>query len=149
MKKLLVEKKTQKELVTQKRIDTLYSRASQHIDQARQSIQRSIDTNMIKAYWMIGHEIVQEEQHGDERAEYGHAILKGLSMRLQKKYKKGFSVDLLEKARKFYITSQVNIRKTKSATLSRKSKPLRLTANLSWSHMRYIVPAKDFDYAIK
>jgi len=46
-------------------------------------------------------EIVEEEQYGKERAEYGKAILKGLSIKLQKRYNNGFSVDLLEKARKY------------------------------------------------
>lgn len=56
---------------------------------------------MVKAYWFTGREIVEEEQHGQARAEYGKAILKNLSVKLQGKYKSGFSVDTLEKARKF------------------------------------------------
>lgn len=85
------------------RIDSLYDRIAIHIDTARQQIQRSIDINMIKAYWLIGQEIVEEEQFGNKRSEYGKAVLKSLSTKLQQKYKRGFSVDILEKARKFYL----------------------------------------------
>ena len=114
------------------RIDSLYHRVSGHIETARERIQRTIDVDMIKAYWLIGQEIIEEEQFGKERSEYGKAVLKGLSTRLQKKYKKGFSVDTLEKARRFYIIFQLDNRI--SATASRKSEALPLIPNLSWSH---------------
>jgi hypothetical protein len=64
------------------RMDSLCHRVSKHINQARQYIKRSIDTEMVKAYWLIGQEIVQEEQFGKERSEYGKAVLKNLSERL-------------------------------------------------------------------
>ena len=50
-------------------------------------IQRSIDNEMVKAYWFIGREIVEEEQFGQERATYGQAVLKGLSAKLNERYK--------------------------------------------------------------
>ena len=93
-------------VVDTNRIDSLCHRVSGHIDQARQRVQRTIDTEMVKAYWLIGQEIVQEEQYGKERSEYGKAVLKNLSERLQKQYKKGFGVDTLEQARKFYTIYQ-------------------------------------------
>ena len=43
-------------------IDILYQKASAYIDQARQTIYRTIDTEMVKAYWCIGRDIVEEEQ---------------------------------------------------------------------------------------
>ena len=49
----------------------------------------------VKAYWSIGQDIVLHEQKGDSRAEYGKFILKDLSCKLQAKYKRGFSVDIL------------------------------------------------------
>ena len=48
--------------------------------------------------------IVEEEQNGKERAEYGKQILKGLSEQLTKEFGKGFSVDNLQNMRKFYVT---------------------------------------------
>lgn len=130
------------ELLDSKRIDSLYTRVSGHIDQARQHIQHTINIDMIKAYWLIGREIVEEEQYGEERAEYGKAILKGLSIRLRDKYKKGFSVDLLELIRKFYIIYHIDTEGQKSETVSRKSEPLPLIPNLSWSHYMELIKVK-------
>jgi predicted nuclease of restriction endonuclease-like (RecB) superfamily len=114
------------------RINSLYQRVAGHVDSARQHIHRSIDVNMLKAYWLIGKEIIEEEQYGEERSEYGKAVLKGLSIKMVQKYKKGFSVDTLEKARKFYLVFQLD--KEISATVSRKLESLPLIPNLSWSH---------------
>ncbi len=122
------------------RIDSLHHRVSGHIDQARQRVQRTIDTEMVKAYWLIGQEIVQEEQYGKERSEYGKAVLKNLSERLQKQYKKGFGVDTLEQARKFYVTYQ-GVKK--SDALRRKSGLIpSLSPNLSWTHYRALIRVK-------
>lgn len=122
------------------RIDSLCHRVSGHIDQARKHVQRTIDTEMVKAYWLIGREIVQEEQYGKERSEYGKAVLKKLSQRLQKQYKRGFSVDTLEQARKFYLTYQ---EVKKSDAVRRKSVLIpNLSPNLSWTHYRALIRVK-------
>jgi len=133
-KKNSITKYDHETLLDHTRIDSLYNRVSSHIDNARQNIQHTIDLEMVKAYWLTGREIVEEEQHGKARAEYGRAILKKLSAKLQGKYKSGFSVDTLEKARKFYLIYQYDIDDQKSATVSRKSNLPPLTPNLSWSH---------------
>lgn len=52
-----------------KNLDTLYRKASHYIDQARQNIQRTVDTEIVKAYWSVGCDIVKEEQKGKKRAE--------------------------------------------------------------------------------
>jgi len=114
--------------------DSLYNKVSNHINTARQSVHRSINTAMVKAYWLIGKEIVEEEQNGKERAEYGKEILKVLSAKLQKQYNKGFSVDTLELARKFFLIYQDDNNLQKSETLSRKSNTPDFSPNLSWSH---------------
>lgn len=59
---------------------------------------------MVYTYFEIGRMIVEEEQNGNERAEYGKQILKGLSEQLTKEFGKGFSVDNLQNMRKFYLT---------------------------------------------
>ena len=61
---------------------------------------------MIIAYWLIGREIVQAIQGGEERAEYGKQIIKNLSGRLNRKYGKGFSISNLQYFRQFYIVYQ-------------------------------------------
>lgn len=65
-------------------VDILYQKASAYIDQARQTIHRTIDTEMVKAYWYIGRDIIEEEQQGKKRAEYGSFLLKELSGKLTK-----------------------------------------------------------------
>jgi len=58
---------------------------------------------MVIAYWLIGREIVQAIQGGDERAEYGKQIIKDLSVSLNRKYGKGFSTSNLWYFRQFYV----------------------------------------------
>lgn len=118
-------------------IENLYSKVVQHVDYARGVIKRTIDLEMVRAYWLIGRDIIEEEQNGQERAAYGKLILKNLSQRLCKKYGRGFSVDTLEKARRFYTiyASQVE----KSATLSRNSELPVFPPKLSWSHYELLM----------
>lgn len=65
------------------RFDTLFKKVVNHITQAKQNIQRTVDTEMVKAYWLIGKDIIEEEQFGKERAGYGKNVLKSLSDALQ------------------------------------------------------------------
>jgi predicted nuclease of restriction endonuclease-like (RecB) superfamily len=96
-------------------IDNLYNKIAGLLQMARQSIVRTIDHTMVYTYFEIGRMIVENEQQGKERAEYGKQIIKGLSQRLRKKFGKGFSVDNLENMRRFYRIYSI------SETLSRKS----------------------------
>ena len=57
----------------------LFDRVVSILEQARANVVRSVNNNMVIAYWLIGREIVQEIQGGDERAEYGKQIIKELS----------------------------------------------------------------------
>jgi predicted nuclease of restriction endonuclease-like (RecB) superfamily len=82
----------------------LYQKASAYIDQARKTIHQTIDTEMVKAYWRIGRDIVEEEQLGKKRAEYGIFLLRGLSEMLTKNYGRGFSGSTLRDIRLFYQT---------------------------------------------
>lgn len=121
-----------------KRMNNLYLRVSSYIDYARNHIQKTIDVEMVKAYWRIGKEIVEEEQHGQERAEYGKAILEKLSINLQVKYGRGFGVDTLEQARRFYLTYPLDAI-LKSDALRRKSNEPEFNPNLSWTHYRLLM----------
>ena len=82
---------------------------------------------MVYTYYGVGQYIVEYEQEGKQRAEYGKGVLKRLSERLTDKYGKGWSVDTLEKTRRLYIqysnsaTLSRNSQNDKSATLSRNS----------------------------
>src|SRR5579862_115434 len=74
------------------------------LDAARRASARVVDSLMTATYWEIGRRIVDHEQAGKERAAYGEEILTRLSADLKKRFGRGFSVDNLERARKFYLT---------------------------------------------
>lgn len=80
----------------------LFERVVSILEQARANVVRAVDSYMVIAYWLIGREIVQELQAGDERAAYGKKVLAKLSERLLKRYGKGFSVTNLRYFRLFY-----------------------------------------------
>ena len=71
---------------------------------ARGNVVRTINQTMVTTYFEIGRMIVEEEQGGKERAEYGKQLLKELSKVLTKEFGRGFSVENLTKMRYFYLT---------------------------------------------
>lgn len=81
----------------------LFDRVVSILEQVRQNVVRAVNTNMVRAYWLIGREIVQELQGGKGRAEYGEQVLDNLSARLTERYGKGFSVENLQLFRRFYL----------------------------------------------
>lgn len=110
-----------------------YSQIAQLLRDARRSIVRQVNQTMVLTYFEIGKRIVEEEQNGNERAEYGKKILKGLSEKLNQEFGKGFSITNLRQMRAFYIT--YSIQQTVSAD-SKKIKQQIPSAEfkLSWSH---------------
>ena len=80
----------------------LMARVSGILDQARANVVRAVNSNMVIAYWLIGREIVQALQGGEERAEYGSELLRELSAALTKRYGRGFSATNLRYFRLFY-----------------------------------------------
>jgi predicted nuclease of restriction endonuclease-like (RecB) superfamily len=104
---------------------------------------------MVYTYFEIGRTIVEEEQKGKERAEYGKQILKGLSEKLTAEFGKGFSVDNLENMRRLYLSysiSETPSRKStteNSETLSRNFKTPDF--QLSWSHYLFLMKVDNPD----
>lgn len=72
--------------------------------QARQKAYAAVNSAMVEAYWKIGERIVNQEQQGKEKAAYGEAILKELSIALTEEFGKGFSYANLRNFRQFYLT---------------------------------------------
>lgn len=93
--------KTTEETLTPKP-DALFGRVVTILEQAQGNVVRAVNTNMVLAYWFIGHEIVEELQSGEERAEYGKKVVEDLSARLTERYGKGFSEENLQLFRRFY-----------------------------------------------
>jgi predicted nuclease of restriction endonuclease-like (RecB) superfamily len=145
----------------------LYGRVCEILEAARTGIARTVNTTQVVANWLVGREIVEEEQSGERRAGYGAKLLARLSLRLTRDYGRGYSVDNLEAFRQFYLEyphliSETVRRKLQlpaiSETVSRKSaasaaakapRPGRLHPDLSWSHYRSLLrvsrqSARDF-----
>lgn len=122
---------------------------------ARKNVVRTINQTMVLTYFEIGRMIVEEEQGGKERAEYGKQLLKELSKVLTKEFGRGFSTDNLENMRRLYLTysiSETPSRKSESENSStvltisekgqtvsdefqnEKQQTLSVKFNLSWSH---------------
>lgn len=101
-----------------------YGRIRNIIENARGNMARTINTEMVAAYWQIGREIVEEEQRGISRANYGEAILKKLSEKLTTEFGKGFDESNLRNIRHFYLAYP---------------KCDALRHELSWTHYRILM----------
>lgn len=99
--------------------DTLANEIKIIVAQARQHVKQAVNSAMVESYWQIGRLIVEHEQQGNARAEYGKAQLKQLSEQLNQEFGKGFDVTNLRNMRRFY--SAFTIRET-------------VSLELSWSH---------------
>jgi predicted nuclease of restriction endonuclease-like (RecB) superfamily len=117
-------------------LNQLYKKVIAHIDHARELVHRVVDVEMVRAYYHIGREIIQEEQKGSERAEYGSFLLQALSQRLTQQYGRGFSITTLKDIRKFYLVY---------SDLDEKRHALRdvfavnFNPKLSWIHYRTLM----------
>ncbi len=97
------------------------------LQRARSKSLQAVNSAMVEAYWQIGKRIVEQEQEGSERAKYGEAILKELSINLTHDFGKGFSEPNLRNFRQFFLTyPDFQICYT-------------LCSVLSWSHNRLIM----------
>ena len=98
--------------------EIVYKNIKALILNARKKVYIQVNNEMLNLYWNIG-KIIMNIQKGQKRASYGKSILQELSNKLTKEFGYGFSVDNLERMRKFYMTIKI------SATMMRK---------LTWSH---------------
>ena len=100
------------------------------IAHARSAAIRSVDFNRVQMYWNIGRRIVEEEQHGKERADYGTYLIKNLAKELEPEYGRGFGVRQLERARQFYRVYPI------ASTVR---------SQLNWSQYRMLIQIEDPD----
>ncbi len=82
---------------------SIFGDVSSIIDEARQTAARSVNAVMTAAYWMIGQHIVEFEQSGEERAEYGAALIKRLAEDLTQRFGRGFGAVNLSQMKRFYL----------------------------------------------
>jgi predicted nuclease of restriction endonuclease-like (RecB) superfamily len=136
------------------------------LQNARLQVLRTVNTTMTLTYFEIGRMIVEEEQNGKDRADYGKQILKGLSEQLTNEFGKGFSVDNLENMRRFFLTYSISesltrilqIQKEQSLTAEFKFKKTQSSATefnkidyqtlssffkLTWTHYVFLMRIDD------
>ncbi|MCI9845006.1 YhcG family protein [Flavobacterium pectinovorum] len=86
----------------------IFQQVAELLQNARQQVLRTVNSTMTITYFEIGRIIVEEEQNGKDRAEYGKQLLKGLSQQLTDEFGKGFSVDNLQNMRKLYLVYSIS-----------------------------------------
>ena len=86
------------------RYESIFGDVSRIIDAARRSAARSVNAIMTAAYWLIGQHIVEFEQEGEERAEYGDAHIERLAADLTQRFGRGFSRQNIWQMRLFYYS---------------------------------------------
>lgn len=84
--------------------EQLFSQIKSVLDEARRQVARTVNTTIVNAYWQVGKYIVEYEQQGKGRAEFGKDIINRLSKRLIQEYGGGFSAANLRYMRQFYMT---------------------------------------------
>lgn len=141
----------------------IIEKISQLLELARNRVVVTVNQTMVLTYFEIGRTIVEEEQNGKNRAEYGKKLLKDLSIHLTEKFGRGFSEDNLLNMRNFYISysgysiSETPSRKSidgNSETPSRNldkevktqiSQTESVNFTLSWSHYIKLMRIKDIN----
>ena len=119
--------KSKIDLIDSKEVDVLYNDIKNLVEESRNRVYKTVNTEMIKLYWNIGKTII-EKQSGNKKAKYNDYITKELSIRLTTVFGKGFSKRNLERMRKFYLCYPI------ATTLS---------SQLSWSHYLELIKIED------
>ncbi len=113
---------------THRKYNQLANSIGELLELARKQVAKTINTILVETYWKIGKRVVEYEQKGEKRADYGEELLTRLSKDLKTKYGKGFSRSNLQYIRLLYI------KYPKCQTLSVK---------LSWSHYVELLSVTD------
>lgn len=117
------------------------------LNQAKKNVKTAVNISMVYTYYEIGRRIVEEEQNGKERADYGKYLLKDLSEYLTENFGKGFSADNLKLMRRFYV---VYSKDQIGETVFTQSENLPAVATgrkfyLSWSHYLKLMRIENVD----
>jgi len=106
------------------KVGSIYRRVREILESARSGAYRAVNFAMVQAYWHIGRVIVEEEQRGKAKAEYGEYLLKNLSQRLTEDFGKGFDYSNVKNMRQFYIAFPIGD---------------ALRSQLNWTHYRLLM----------
>ncbi|WP_297575980.1 YhcG family protein [uncultured Deefgea sp.] len=144
--------------------DELMGRVVAILEHARSNVVRTVNSQMVIAYWLIGREIVQAMQGGESRAVYGEGLLDAVSEQLSSRFGRGFSTTNLKNFRLFYLAypdrlaaisppstdellaAPIGQRLSDQllATLQR-AETAPFSTNLSWSHYVFLMGIKRAD----
>ena len=113
--------------LTNENINPIFEEIRDLINNSRNRVYSTVNTEMLNLYWNIG-KIIMEIQQGNERASYGDSVLNKLSQKLTAEFGKGFSKRNLERMRKFYIFFPI------ATTVS---------TQLSWSHYLELIKIEE------
>src|ERR1019366_779066 len=134
--------------------NSFYADIKSILEQARTNAVRAVNFSMVLAYWQIGKRIVEEEQGGKKKANYGEHLLEDLSIKLTADFGKGFTYRNIAAMRQFYsafpilhAVSAESQTKNKSSILHAVSaesaavSPIHksLRKELSWTHYRLLI----------
>ena len=110
--------------------EDIYSEIKETLLQSRDHAYTAVNFAIVQGYWQIGRIIVEHEQNGSLRAEYGKAVLQEISEKLQQEFGGGFSVRNLQQMKKFYV-------------LFPNTNALR--SQLTWTHYRALLRVENDD----
>ena len=133
------------------RIDALFERISAIIEQGRRHVVTAANIAEVYTKYGVGRYIVEDEQEGKYRAQYGKQVMKAISFRLTERFGKGWSVDTLEKCRTFYYVYSISATPSRNSMEQSKEKTVKqstdiisatvlrkleneISFSLSWSH---------------
>lgn len=133
------------------RIDALFERISAIIEQGRRHVVTAANIAEVYTKYGVGRYIVEDEQEGKHRAQYGKQVMKAISFRLTERFGKGWSVDTLEKCRTFYYVYSISATPSRNSMEQSKEKTVKqstdiisatvlrkleneISFSLSWSH---------------
>ncbi|MCM1266062.1 MAG: PDDEXK nuclease domain-containing protein [Candidatus Gastranaerophilales bacterium] len=119
-------------------VSKIYNDIAELLNVARSKAYQAVNSIMVETYWKIGQRIVEEEQGGSSRAEYGAKLIENLSKYLTDAFGKGFSEANLKNMRQFYLTYP--------------EFDTQCVANLSWTNIRTIIRLdnkQERDYYLK
>ena len=124
--------------VKTKKVTALYGRIREILESAKTSVARSVNTTQVVANWLVGREIVEEEQRGKTRADYGDELIRDLAKRLTADFGAGYSKDNLFWFRRLYqgypellARQKIDALRQISDAVSRKSTDTVVAADIS------------------
>ncbi len=136
--------------------EALYQSICDILTAARSGVARTVNTAQVLSNWLIGREIIEAEQQGKNRADYGENLLKNLAQQLKQDFGAGYSYSNLKYIRQFYLifpqllsageighaVRDQSLSDLKLSGLSNPNpswQPGQLHPNLSWTHYRTLI----------